>query len=230
MHLCAYFSYLGVLHSWGPSWNGTSWLWWPGIPSNKLCQIQHSSLPIPLWLWLQTSCRRHPDQNWPSWKRHEGDLLLLYISFQKSWLYNTVWNAKKNICRICELLYKTWLYSLLLQVWEERGLYPSEPVFVPSPNAAEEDDGVILSVVITPNKVNKMQDSKRLVVIEIHLYKWWCQVLNSVKYTLSNFSGQEYISPGSGRQNIWGAWQGCGARKHPLWFPWDLHRYRQQRA
>ncbi|XP_075892014.1 beta-carotene oxygenase 2b [Nelusetta ayraudi] len=39
-----------------------------------------------------------------------------------------------------------------IKVWEESGLYPSEPVFVPSPNAKEEDDGVILSVVITPNK------------------------------------------------------------------------------
>uniref|UniRef100_A0A665VU92 Beta-carotene oxygenase 2 n=1 Tax=Echeneis naucrates TaxID=173247 RepID=A0A665VU92_ECHNA len=37
-------------------------------------------------------------------------------------------------------------------VWEHPGLYPSEPVFVPAPNATEEDDGVILSVVITPHK------------------------------------------------------------------------------
>ncbi|KAM6932109.1 beta-carotene oxygenase 2b [Lycodopsis pacificus] len=39
-----------------------------------------------------------------------------------------------------------------MKVWEEPGLYPSEPVFVPSPNATEEDDGVVMSVVITPNK------------------------------------------------------------------------------
>ncbi|XP_051934902.1 beta-carotene oxygenase 2b [Hippocampus zosterae] len=39
-----------------------------------------------------------------------------------------------------------------MKVWEQPGLYPSEPVFVPSPDATEEDDGVILSVVITPNK------------------------------------------------------------------------------
>uniref|UniRef100_A0A6Q2ZDL9 Beta-carotene oxygenase 2b n=1 Tax=Esox lucius TaxID=8010 RepID=A0A6Q2ZDL9_ESOLU len=39
-----------------------------------------------------------------------------------------------------------------MKVWEHPGLYPSEPVFVPSPDATEEDDGVILSVVITPNK------------------------------------------------------------------------------
>ena len=41
-----------------------------------------------------------------------------------------------------------------LQVWREDGFYPSEPVFVPVPGASKEDDGVILSVVITPNQVN----------------------------------------------------------------------------
>lgn len=39
-----------------------------------------------------------------------------------------------------------------MKVWEQPGVYPSEPVFVPSPNATEEDDGVVLSVVITLNK------------------------------------------------------------------------------
>lgn len=42
-----------------------------------------------------------------------------------------------------------------LEVWEQPGFYPSEPVFVPSPAATEEDDGVVLSVVITPNKVGQ---------------------------------------------------------------------------
>ncbi|CAB1458505.1 unnamed protein product [Pleuronectes platessa] len=41
-----------------------------------------------------------------------------------------------------------------MKVWEQPGLYPSEPIFVPSPDATEEDDGVVLSVVITPNKEN----------------------------------------------------------------------------
>ncbi|XP_076020814.1 beta-carotene 15, 15-dioxygenase 2, like [Genypterus blacodes] len=39
-----------------------------------------------------------------------------------------------------------------LKVWRHPGLYPSEPVFVASPGATEEDDGVILSVVITPRE------------------------------------------------------------------------------
>ncbi|XP_076147321.1 beta-carotene oxygenase 2b [Alosa pseudoharengus] len=39
-----------------------------------------------------------------------------------------------------------------MKVWQQAGFYPSEPVFVPTPDATEEDDGVILSVVITPNE------------------------------------------------------------------------------
>ncbi|XP_072467195.1 carotenoid-cleaving dioxygenase, mitochondrial [Notamacropus eugenii] len=39
-----------------------------------------------------------------------------------------------------------------VKVWRKDGFYPSEPVFVPVPGASEEDGGVILSVVITPNQ------------------------------------------------------------------------------
>ncbi|XP_055798908.1 carotenoid-cleaving dioxygenase, mitochondrial-like isoform X2 [Salvelinus fontinalis] len=39
-----------------------------------------------------------------------------------------------------------------VKVWYQKGLFPSEPVFVPSPDAVEEDDGVILSVVVTPTE------------------------------------------------------------------------------
>jgi carotenoid cleavage dioxygenase-like enzyme len=34
------------------------------------------------------------------------------------------------------------------QVWHEPGCYPGEPVFVPAPDGAGEDDGVVLSVVL----------------------------------------------------------------------------------
>lgn len=43
------------------------------------------------------------------------------------------------------------------QVWYQDGFYPSEPVFVPSPDAADEDDGVILSVVLTPSQVRLLR-------------------------------------------------------------------------
>ncbi|XP_072011916.1 carotenoid-cleaving dioxygenase, mitochondrial-like [Engystomops pustulosus] len=38
------------------------------------------------------------------------------------------------------------------KVWKENGYYPSEPIFVPYPNSIEEDDGVILSAVLTPDQ------------------------------------------------------------------------------
>ncbi|XP_020392730.1 carotenoid-cleaving dioxygenase, mitochondrial [Rhincodon typus] len=38
------------------------------------------------------------------------------------------------------------------KTWKEKGYYPSEPVFVPSPNSADEDDGIILSVIVSPNQ------------------------------------------------------------------------------
>ncbi|XP_043936989.1 beta,beta-carotene 9',10'-oxygenase isoform X2 [Protopterus annectens] len=39
-----------------------------------------------------------------------------------------------------------------MKVWKEDGFFPSEPVFVPSPKAVEEDDGIILSAVVTPRQ------------------------------------------------------------------------------
>lgn len=49
-------------------------------------------------------------------------------------------------------LLKVDLKDKTLKVWYQKGFYPSEPVFVPSPGAEEEDDGVILSVVLTPSQ------------------------------------------------------------------------------
>uniref|UniRef100_A0A8C1H1T5 Carotenoid-cleaving dioxygenase, mitochondrial n=1 Tax=Cyprinus carpio TaxID=7962 RepID=A0A8C1H1T5_CYPCA len=49
-------------------------------------------------------------------------------------------------------LIKMDLESKKFKVWRQPDLYPSEPVFILSPNAVEEDDGVILSVIITPVK------------------------------------------------------------------------------
>ncbi|XP_072526486.1 carotenoid-cleaving dioxygenase, mitochondrial isoform X3 [Salminus brasiliensis] len=49
-------------------------------------------------------------------------------------------------------LIKMDLENKKLKVWSQPGFYPSEPVFVPSPDAEEEDDGVILSVVLTPTE------------------------------------------------------------------------------
>ncbi|KAK8773132.1 hypothetical protein V5799_012335 [Amblyomma americanum] len=42
------------------------------------------------------------------------------------------------------------------QRWEKQGWFPSEPVFVPRPGAADEDDGVILSSLLTRNDEKKL--------------------------------------------------------------------------
>ncbi|XP_016060839.1 PREDICTED: beta,beta-carotene 9',10'-oxygenase isoform X2 [Miniopterus natalensis] len=49
-------------------------------------------------------------------------------------------------------LVKVDVVNKTLKVWREDGFYPAEPVFVPVPGTSEEDGGVILSVVITPNQ------------------------------------------------------------------------------
>lgn len=76
------------------------------------------------------------------------------------------------------------------QVWEQPGFYPSEPIFVPSPTAAEEDDGVLLSVVITPNKVSQFADGLSSSLERI-----------SVLFDLS-FPGPQHLPPGLGRQKF----------------------------
>ncbi|XP_038520801.1 carotenoid-cleaving dioxygenase, mitochondrial isoform X4 [Canis lupus baileyi] len=49
-------------------------------------------------------------------------------------------------------LIKVDVVNKTLTIWREDGFYPSEPVFVPAPGTREEDGGVILSVVITPDQ------------------------------------------------------------------------------
>uniref|UniRef100_A0A667Y5Y5 Beta-carotene 15, 15-dioxygenase 2, like n=1 Tax=Myripristis murdjan TaxID=586833 RepID=A0A667Y5Y5_9TELE len=49
-------------------------------------------------------------------------------------------------------LLKMDVHTKELKVWRHPGLFPSEPVFVAAPNATEEDDGVVMSVIITPRE------------------------------------------------------------------------------
>jgi beta,beta-carotene 9',10'-dioxygenase len=50
--------------------------------------------------------------------------------------------------------------------WYEDGCYPGEPVFVATPGATEEDDGVILSVVLDARK-----GASFLLILEASSYK-----------------------------------------------------------
>uniref|UniRef100_A0A8C5EKA9 Carotenoid-cleaving dioxygenase, mitochondrial n=1 Tax=Gouania willdenowi TaxID=441366 RepID=A0A8C5EKA9_GOUWI len=54
-----------------------------------------------------------------------------------------------------------------LKVWYQKGFYPSEPVFVASPDAEDEDDGVILSVVLTPSQ----DKATFLLVLDAHSFE-----------------------------------------------------------
>lgn len=51
------------------------------------------------------------------------------------------------------------------RVWREEGCYPGEPVFVPSPDANAEDDGVVLSVVL-----DAAERSSFLLVLDAHTF------------------------------------------------------------
>lgn len=50
--------------------------------------------------------------------------------------------------------------------WHEQNKYPGEPVFVPSPQATREDDGLILSVVLDAEKENSF-----LLILDAETYK-----------------------------------------------------------
>ncbi|XP_071327991.1 carotenoid-cleaving dioxygenase, mitochondrial-like isoform X2 [Trachinotus anak] len=73
-----------------------------------------------------------------------------------------------------DTLIKMDLHGKHMKVWEQPGLYPSEPVFVPSPDATEEDDGVVLSVVITPNKVSRVQSKILEKETHVHYFFFFC--------------------------------------------------------
>ncbi|KAK7883185.1 hypothetical protein WMY93_029359 [Mugilogobius chulae] len=66
-----------------------------------------------------------------------------------------------------DTLIKMDLQGKKMKVWDQPGLYPSEPIFVPSPSPTAEDDGVVLSVVITPNE----DKSTFLLVLDAQTFK-----------------------------------------------------------
>uniref|UniRef100_G3QAT1 Carotenoid-cleaving dioxygenase, mitochondrial n=1 Tax=Gasterosteus aculeatus aculeatus TaxID=481459 RepID=G3QAT1_GASAC len=49
-------------------------------------------------------------------------------------------------------LLKMDLKDKTFKVWQQKGFFPSEPAFVASPDAVEEDEGLILSVVLSPSQ------------------------------------------------------------------------------
>jgi beta,beta-carotene 9',10'-dioxygenase len=63
--------------------------------------------------------------------------------------YRYVYGSGNEIqCNFADALVKFDLEKNHTDLWREEGCYPGEPVFVPSPDAVREDDGVVLSVVL----------------------------------------------------------------------------------
>lgn len=42
------------------------------------------------------------------------------------------------------------------KIWQEKGVYPSEPIFVPNPNGKNEDDGVVVSSIVWAEKETRV--------------------------------------------------------------------------
>ena len=112
-------------------------------------------------------------------------------------------------------------------MWERPGLYPSEPVFVPSPDATEEDDGVVMAVVITPNKVTHSAGCGISLQTLVSTSVVWRHLMNpsSLEYNLCPQPGQEHLPLGVGRQDLPGVGQSRGSSEYSLWFPWDVQRH-----
>lgn len=78
--LATFFLCAGLLYPWGPPREGSSSIWRSWVPSDQLRQVQHPPLPLLLWLRLQTSCRRHTDQDGPPRETNEGESSLISLS------------------------------------------------------------------------------------------------------------------------------------------------------
>lgn len=89
-----------------------------------------------------------------------SDDLLQYGSLEFPQINYTYYNARPyRYFYACgfghffgDSLLKMDLEGKKLKVWRHPGMFPSEPVFVPAPDAKDEDDGVVMSVVITPRE------------------------------------------------------------------------------
>ncbi|XP_020278000.1 carotenoid isomerooxygenase isoform X2 [Pseudomyrmex gracilis] len=53
-------------------------------------------------------------------------------------------------------LIKVDIFQKTKKTWQEKGVYPSEPIFVPNPNGTNEDDGVILSSLVWAEKETRV--------------------------------------------------------------------------
>lgn len=111
--------------------NMVAWSSLRSTTSSAMADRTATSMPAALDTPLLTPCSRWTS-TLRSWRFPDGQTPLL-----------------TNPLRTCVNLTPS-----CFKVWRHPGLYPSEPVFVESPHATEEDDGVVLSVIVTPRKAS----------------------------------------------------------------------------
>uniref|UniRef100_A0A8C7ZZC1 Beta-carotene 15, 15-dioxygenase 2, like n=1 Tax=Oryzias sinensis TaxID=183150 RepID=A0A8C7ZZC1_9TELE len=107
-----------------------------------------------------TAMKTNPEEVYMTHEELHDDQLLQYGGLEFPQINYAKYNGKPyRYMYACgfghvfaDSLLKMDVHTKELKVWRYPGLYPSEPVFVASPGAAEEDDGVVLSVVVTPRK------------------------------------------------------------------------------
>ncbi|KAF7663532.1 hypothetical protein LDENG_00207640 [Lucifuga dentata] len=109
-----------------------------------------------------TATKRSPGEVYLTHEELHDDELLQYGGLEFPHINYTQYNGRPyRYFYACgfghvfsDSLLKMDVHTKELKVWRYPGLFPSEPVFVASPKATEEDDGVVLSVIITPREVS----------------------------------------------------------------------------
>ncbi len=66
----------------------------------------------------------------------------------------SIGSDKNNPNNFSDRLVKIDIQNKTSRIWKEEECYPGEPVFIASPNATKEDDGVIVSVILNAQKGN----------------------------------------------------------------------------
>lgn len=68
-------------------------------------------------------------------------------------------------------IYKIDIQTQQILVWQEPGLLPGEPVFIPRPEATEEDDGVVVSVILDAAHHNEIHHKAFLLILDAKTFK-----------------------------------------------------------
>lgn len=86
----------------------------------------------------------------------QGQLELPRINYERcnERPYQYVWGVRDSGSGWLDTIVRVDVENNMTSVWAMDGCYPGEPVFVPTPGASREDEGVLLSVVFDSTKEN----------------------------------------------------------------------------